>query len=155
MAKLPQGRKREGIIPAIPELLKMSPNQLDDLFATSPAGDIPNGEAKGTFIVAPGTVLAPGIAELVKIFAWQGKTFDANTGLIRNRVTPFRVSAVTAKVYKALSWFDRKECLVLDYSETSLVAHWSRDELRLLGSGLYLGRVYWERKPLMHFALEF
>ena len=25
---------------------------------------------------------------------------------------------------------DQKECIVLDYSETSLLAHWVRDEIR-------------------------
>lgn len=37
----------------VPDLLKMSQAQLDELFTSSPAGDIPNGEAKGTAIVAP------------------------------------------------------------------------------------------------------
>ena len=39
----------------VPEMLKMSQAQLDDLFTKSPAGEIPKGEAKGTAIVAPGT----------------------------------------------------------------------------------------------------
>ena len=37
------------------DLLKMSQAQLDELFRQSPAGKIPEGEAKGTAIVAPGT----------------------------------------------------------------------------------------------------
>ena len=37
------------------QLLAMSQQQLDDLFRASPAGDIPNGEAEGTAIIAPGT----------------------------------------------------------------------------------------------------
>jgi hypothetical protein len=41
----------------VKQLLSMSQAQLDDLFASSPAGDIPSGEADGTAIIAPGTYL--------------------------------------------------------------------------------------------------
>jgi hypothetical protein len=139
----------------IKELLDMSEGQLDDLFTNSPVGDIPNGEAKGTAIIAPGTRFSSEIAEFVSHFAWQGKTFDAEKGVLRNRILPFGLNAIIAKVYKAPSWFDKKECIVLDYSETSLLAHWIRDEIRLIDPGFYLGRVYWGEKPLIHFALQF
>ena len=66
------------------------------------------------------------------MFAWQGKVFDAKAGLLRNRIGPFGLNAIIAKVYKAPSWLDGKECIVLDYSETSMVAHWIRDEIRLI-----------------------
>ena len=46
----------------VPEMLKMSQAQLDDLFTQSPAGEIPKGEAKGTAIVAPGTTYTQDIA---------------------------------------------------------------------------------------------
>jgi len=29
-----------------------------------------------------------------------------------------------------------------------------RDEIRLIGPGIYLGRVYWENKPILFFALQ-
>ena len=38
------------------QLLAMSQGSLDDLFRGSPAGDIPNGSANGTAIIAPDTV---------------------------------------------------------------------------------------------------
>jgi hypothetical protein len=68
---------------------------------------------------------------------------------------PIGLKAIIAKVYKDASWFDGKECIVLDYSQTSLVAHWIRDEIRLVGPGVYLGIVYWSRKKLIDFALKF
>ena len=37
------------------QLMAMSQAQLDDLFRSSPAGDIPNGSANGTAIIAPDT----------------------------------------------------------------------------------------------------
>jgi hypothetical protein len=54
------------------------------------------------------------------------------------------------------SWLDRKECIVLDYSETSTLAQWIRDEIRLIEPlGLYLGKVYWNKARLFDFALQF
>jgi hypothetical protein len=139
----------------VPTLLKMSQNQLDDLFTSSPAGDIPNGEGKGTAIISPGTAYSPMIAQFINHFAWQGKIFDAEKGVLKNLILPFGLSAVIAKVYKAASWLDGKECIVLDYSETSLVAHWIRDEIRLIEPRRYLGKVYWDSDRLFDFTLEF
>lgn len=139
----------------VPALLQMSAAQLDALFASSPSGDIPNGAAKGTAIIASGTAYSPEIAEFINLFVWQGKTFDAAKGVLRNRILPMGLSAIIAKVYKGPSWLDQKDCIVLDYSETSLVAHWIRDEIRLIGPNFYLGRVYWSSKPLIHFCLQF
>lgn len=139
----------------VPQLLKMSFSELDSLFSSSPAGEIPNGPAKGTAIIASGTAFSPEIAEFVNLFVWQGKTFDAKDGLLRNRISVLGINAIIAKVYKGASWFDQKECVVLDYSQTSLVAHWIRDEIRLIGPDFYLGRVYWASKPLIHFCLQF
>ncbi len=137
------------------ELLKMTQQQLDDLFQASPAGPIPNGEAKGTAIIAPGTVFSPEIAEIVSVFAWQGKTFDGKRGVLTNRISAFGLNAIVAEVYKEASWLDGKDCIVLDYSKTSLVAKWIRDEIRQIGPNIYLGKVYWDKKRLIDFCLEF
>jgi hypothetical protein len=139
----------------VPDLLKMSQAQLDELFTTSPPGAIPDGEAKGTAIIAPGTTYTDEIAEFINHFAWQGKNFDAKKGALKNRILPFGLNAIIAKVYKGPSWLDGKECIVLDYSETSLLAHWIRDEIREVAPGLYLGKVYWGKKRLIDFAVEF
>ena len=139
----------------IPELMKMSQEQLDDLFRRSPAGEILAGEANGTAIIAPGTNFTHEIAQFINHFAWQGKVFDPEKGVLRNRILPFGLNAIIAKVYKAPSWMDQKECIVLDYSETSLLAHWIRDEIRAVGPRTYLGKVYWGKKRLIDFALEF
>jgi hypothetical protein len=136
-------------------LLKMSQSQLDELFTNSRPGDIPDGEATGTAIVAPGTTFSPEIARFISLFAWQGKIFDAKKGVLRNKILPLGLSAVIAKVYKEDSWLDGKECIILDYSETSLVAHWIRDEIREIDPGMYLGKVYWGRQRLIDFALQF
>src|SRR2546430_1909013 len=139
----------------VKEMLAMSQTQLDDLFKSSEAGPIPDGPAEGTAIIAPGTVFTPEIAKFVNVFGWQGKTFDAAHGVLRNRILASGLNAIVAEVYKTPSWLDQKECIVLDYSKTSLVAQWIRDEIRLVAPKVYLGRVYWEKKSLIHFALEF
>lgn len=139
----------------MPQLMKMSQAELDNLFKASPAGPVPNGEAQGTAIIAPGTELEAEAAKLVHLLAWQGKVFDAARGELRNKILPMGIKAIIAKVYKDKSWFDGNECIVLDYSQTSLIAHWIRDEIRLVGDGVYLGIVYWGRKKLIDFALKF
>jgi len=139
----------------VPQLLAMSQSQLDDLFRTNPAGDIPDGSAKGTAIIAPGTRYSEPIAEIINHFGWQGKVFDAEKGLLKNKILMFGIEAIVARVYKGPSWMDGKECIVLDYSDTSLVAHWIRDEIRLIGPGFYLGKVYWSKERLIDFCLQF
>jgi hypothetical protein len=127
------------------KLLAMSQAQLDDLFRSSPAGDIPSGSANGTAIIAPGTRYSADIAEIINHFGWQGKVFDAANGTLKNRILAFGVEAIIAKVYKDASWLDGKECIVLDYSQTSIVAQRIRDEIRLVSPGFYLGKVYWNK----------
>jgi len=139
----------------VAQLLAMSQEHLDDLFKRSPAGPIPDGAAKGTAIISPGTVFSKEIAEAINLFAWQGKTFDAARGVLTNKVSILGFNAILAEVYKGESWLDHKECTVLDYSKTSLVAHWIRDEIRLIGPNFYLGKVYWGQKRLIDFCLEF
>ena len=95
------------------------------------------------------------IATFISVFGWQGKVFDAQRGRLRNRILPVGLNAIIAKVYKDKSWLDGKECIVLDYSETSLIARWIRDEIRLIQPGLYLGKVYLDRMRLIDFVLEF
>jgi hypothetical protein len=137
------------------DLLKMSQADLDNLFRTSQAGPIPDGQAKGTAIIAPGTVFTREIADFIGYFAWQGKTFDGARGVLTNRILAFGINAIVAEVYKGNSWFDGAECIVLDYSKTSILAHWIRDEIRQIGPGFYLGICYWDKSKLLDFCLEF
>ena len=137
------------------DLLQMTQSQLDALFTRSPSGPIPDGAAQGTAIIAPGTVFSADIAAVINLFAWQGKTFDAAHGVLRNRISVLGLNAIVAEVYKGPSWLDQKECIVLDYSKTSTVAQWIRDEIRQIEPKLYLGKVYWSKKRLIDFALQF
>jgi hypothetical protein len=137
------------------QLLKMSQQELDTLFSAHDAGPLPDGEAKGTAIIAPGTAGSEKIAELINIFGWQGKVFDAKAGLLRNHILAIGLKAIIARVYKGPSLLDGKECIVLDYSDTSLVASHVRDEIRQIEPGFYLGKVYWDKARLIDFSLDF
>lgn len=134
------------------QLMKMSRGQLDNLFRASPMGPVPDGEALGTAIIAPGTALSPKIAAFVRRFVWRGKTFNRQGGLLTSRIL-FVVPA-NAKVYVDKSWFDGRDCIVLDYSKTSLIAHWIRDEIRLIAPNFYLGQTYWSKTRLVSFSLR-
>lgn len=137
------------------DLLDMSQDELDDLFRASPAGPIPAGEADGTVLFAPDTAVGDLAAKVAHQVIWKGKVFDPEHGVLVNRLLPWDERAITAKVYLGTSWFDSKEAIILDYSETSIVAHWIRDEIRLVGPGLYLGVVYWDNDKILNFALQF
>jgi hypothetical protein len=92
---------------------------------------------------------------MINLFGWQGKVFDAEKGVLKNRISAFGVEAIIAKVYQEPSWMDGNPCIVLDYSQTSLVAQRIRDEIRLIDSGFYLGKVYWDKARLIDFCLQF
>lgn len=139
----------------IDTLMDMEQDALDELFSSVSAGAIPDGEAEGTAIIAPGTRFTPLIARFINGFAWQGKVFDSEKRVLKNQILPFGLNAILAKVYTDKSWLDGKECIVLDYSDTSIVAQWIRDEIRQIGPGMYLGKVYWDDTRLIDFALEF
>ena len=140
---------------AVDSLLDMSKAKLDDLFRASPAGEIPQGDGRGTVVFAPDSRVAEPAARLARLVAWQGKVFDPRKGELLNKVTPFGIRSIRAKVYKDRSWLDGNESIVLDYSRTSLVAHWIRDEIRSIGPGTYLGIVYLGRARVLKFTLEF
>jgi hypothetical protein len=137
----------------VPQLLEMPKDELDMLFRSSGAGEIPVGKTSGAVLLAPGTVVAWPAKRLIQFLVWRGKVFDRQKGDVLNVILPFGVKAVRAKVYKDASWFDEQETIVLDYSQTSFVAKKIRDEIREVSPGVYLGLVFWGRTMILHFAL--
>jgi hypothetical protein len=150
------GRNRRSTVSDLdaPALLRMSQEELDDLFRASPPGPIPKGVGNGEAIVLPGTPLAPALAPVLRL-AWQGKVFFPTGKDLLNRILPFGLRAVRAQVYRQDSWFDQREAIVLDYSKTSVLAHYIRDEIREVAPNLYLGIVYWGHSKTINFALDF
>src|SRR6478736_4073534 len=148
----------EGAIVPLTEndLLDLTGAELDELYGTSPVGEVPDGEAAGKLLVGSRHERVSGTAAwVVRMLAWKGKVFDRERGELRNRISPFAFHAVRARVYKDASWFDQKETIVLDYSKTSLLARRVRDEIREVAPGLYLGVVFSGKRKLLHFSLAF
>src|SRR5687768_6656447 len=139
------------------QLLRKSSQELDALFAAAPAGPIPSGEATGTAIACPGSFVSRIVAWFARWFLWQGKVFRPEERCLRNRISPFSLTAIKAEVYEGKSWFDGRDCIVIDYSKTSLVAKFVRDEIRLVAPGLYLGQVYLgnNKKPALKFSVAY
>jgi hypothetical protein len=146
---------RQQVPVTVGQLAGMRPAERDEIFKASPAGPVPTGIGDGTALLPLGRPLTRIAARLIRIAAWQGKVIDADGRALRNRVTPFGVRAIRAKVYKDASWLDGRECIVLDYSRTSLVAAWVRDEIREVAPRTYLGQVFVRRRKLVHFVLTF
>ena len=145
----------------LPDFLGKTQAELDDIFKNHPAGPIPVGNAEGEAIVCPGTFWSRLIARFVHDLAWQGKVFtpnpDGNGATLENKLTAIGVHGIVARVYYTSSWIDGKECIVLDYSKTSLFARKIRDEIRLIDptNKVYLGKVWWGETRLVDFALKF
>ena len=134
--------------------IRMSQQQLDDVFKQAPAGPIPQSIVQGTAILLPGTAVAPFIRWLVHSFIWKGKAFEQSGTELRNRLTPFGIKAIRAKVSYDASWLDGQKAILIDYSKTSFVAQKIRDEIREVAPGVYLGKVWWGKTRVCDFALE-
>lgn len=139
-------------------LQAMTPGKLDELFAASEPGPIPNGPTDGTVLLGAPSHLAYTIARLIRRHVWRGKTFDAANGLLLNRFPT--LNAISATVAIGPSIRDQAPCIVLDYHVDAIVRDHVRDELRLVAPGLYLGIAYQRFtivpqpfRPLVHFAL--
>lgn len=137
--------------------LQMDREALDDVYRSVTAGAIPDGDTRGTAIVA-GSFFARWYARFARLFAWQGKEFDlfaadGQSGILVNKVTPFSLTFIVAKVYRDASWMDGKETIVIDYSRTSFFARKIRDEIREVEPGVYLGKVWWGKARILDFAL--
>lgn len=129
--------------------------ELDDIFRGSPAGAIPEGRARGTAMLFPGTAVDRVLSSLIRALVWKGKIFSPATRDLKNRLGPFGMPLIRAEVYEADSWFAPGPAIILDYSRSSIVARWIRDEIREVTPGFYLGQVFLGRRRIALFTLEF
>jgi hypothetical protein len=139
--------------------LDKSREELDDIYKQAQPGTMPDGDTRGTAIVA-GSALAKLYARFARLFAWQGKVFhlfppDKTQGVLINKITPFSLTFVVATVYRDESWMDQKETIVIDYSKTSFFCQKIRDEIREVEPGVYLGKVWWGSTRILDFALTY
>ncbi len=128
-------------------LQRMDNRELDLLFRSSSAGDVPHGRLHGTGLLFPGTPACRPLAWLVHLVVWQGKETEPSGRSLQNLVGPLRTRVIRALLSHDRSWVDDGECVLIDYSSTSIVARMVRDEVRLVAPGLYLGVVWlWKRR---------
>ncbi|MEV7685600.1 hypothetical protein ACFW1F_26575 [Streptomyces bungoensis] len=136
------------------ELLKSDDQRLEELFRKSPAGEIPKGPMEGLAIFpVAGRVGAWLLASLVNLTAWRGKVFSPD-GYLSNRLTAMDILSIAAMVRPGPSRLDDQECIVIDYSHTSLVFGGVRDELRQVGPHLYLGLIWLAGRKIGWFTLR-
>lgn len=137
--------------------INLSRDELDSIYMQATAGPLPTGDMRGTAIVT-GSLMPRTLARFARLFAWQGKVFDifadnGNSGVLINKITPWSLNFIVAKVYRDKSWMDDKETIVIDYTRTSFFAQFIRDEIRQVEPGLYLGKVWWKKTRILDFAL--
>ena len=146
----------DGITAADPSaLVEETIEGLGELFGAGTAGAVPDGRGKGTVLLGTGGRAARVAAALCYALAWRGKVVNVRQGRLKNIVTPLGIQAIEAAVYKQDSWYDGETCIVLDYSKTSFVARKIRDEIREIAPGVFLGLVFWGRRHVLDFALDF
>jgi hypothetical protein len=136
----------EGADAAVPRtaqgLLELSQVDLYQLFRRSKPGEVPTGRGRGTPIFFPGTAATKPAARVFGATVWRGKVFRPESADLKNLISILAIPAIRAQVYNEESWFDGRDCIVLDYSQTSHICRWVRDEIREVEPGLYLGLVY-------------
>jgi hypothetical protein len=128
--------------------------ELDLLFRSSPAGAVPRGRLPGTALLFPGSWVCRLLARLARLLLWQGKVTDPPARSLKNLVGPWGMRTIKALLSHDRSWVDAKDCVLIDYSHTSKVAHMVRDEIRLVSPNLYLGVVWLWRRRVGWFTLR-
>lgn len=136
-------------------LIGATTGQLGELFRAGSAATIPDGRSRGTVLLGTGGLQARLVAAVSYALLWRGKVVNARKGRLKNLISALSIQAISAAVYQQDSWYDGKPCIVLDYSKTSIVAHKVRDEIREIAPGVYLGLVFWGRRHVLDFALDF
>ena len=137
------------------EFCLYSAQQLLALFRSGRWDGPPHGPADGLLLMLPGTAASRPIARLIRATVWRGKNFAADGQRMRNRLVPFSLTAVSARLYRGRSRYDGEPCIVLDYSRTSWIVSPLRDEIREIEAGLWLGLIWLGPLRVGFFILRF
>lgn len=135
------------------DLSRLTQAELDDLFCRGSAEPAPQGVLRGKVLLVVDAA-CPRLRARLQNIVWKGKVLDCAGGMI-NRWCGFR--AVEARWHLGHSCFDGKPCVVVDYEPDAPIFGNTRDEIRQIAPGLWLGRFY-DRCPCMklkgYFFLE-
>ena len=135
-------------------LQRMDNRELDLLFRSGSARDVPHGRLPGTGLLFPGTPACGPLASLVHLVVWQGKETEPSGRSQQNLIGPLRTRTIRALLSHDRSWVDDEECVLIDYSRTSIVARMVRDEVRPVAPGLYLGVIWLRKRRVGWFTLR-
>ena len=87
----------------------------------SPAGTIPDGEADGLAVIAPGTTFTDEIAKAINFFAWKGKVFDLRVEDSADPIVELRRLLHAARTYRRMTEGD--DLMTVGKVEEALVAY--------------------------------
>ena len=119
-------------------LAQMDSEALEALFRQGAATAAPIGYARGRTLLVVDAKNPQRRARLNNVL-WKGKHFLSD-GRMVNQWAVGR--AVEATVRLDASWLDGQPCIYLDYPTNAPIFGNTRDEIREIAPGLYLGRFY-------------
>lgn len=146
MTSISASSRESSVNPDVEKIKSMTQAEIDKLYAESKAGPIPDGDSKGTTIVFPDSpAYETTKAQEASGLVWEGKIFNCpnpeGPGKLINKVGGNLI--FEAEVYYGASGHDGRKCIILDYSKAPEFAHLKfKDEIRKVGDGVYLGRMY-------------
>ncbi len=114
------------------------PQSLEEAFRSTEVGTTPVGVTRGTVLSADGAF--PRLKAAVQGTIWKGKVFNGD-GTFTNRWLG-GIRAGTVATTEDASWADGRPVLSATYSPTALVFRYTRDELREVSPGVWLGHSY-------------
>ena len=140
------GRGDPGCGLTLDQLRRMSECELAELFARSDVGTPPVGKARGKVMAL--TDRRPRLKAALQNAVWKGKMLEEDGSFVNRWVGGVR--AVGSHYVIGPSWVDGRPAVVMEYPPGTPVLENTRDELREVAPGLYLGPLF-DRYPCPKF----
>ena len=113
--------------------------QLDAIFSGGEAIAPPVGFSRGIILGFSDYYRCPRASARWSATVWKGKHFAAD-GTFVNQFAGMK--ALQSTIACGPSWYDGKECVILEYPKGTPVFDDMRDEVRRVGPDVYLSRLY-------------
>jgi hypothetical protein len=129
-------------ITCLAQLKGLGLHELEEVFASAPGCAVPVGFGRGEVLLRTDARHARMKARMTNC-VWKGKRF-AEDGSFTNQWAGFR--ALHSCLAVGPSWLDEMPCVILEYPEGTPLFGNTRDELREVAPGLWLG-MWYDRQP--------
>jgi hypothetical protein len=150
---LPEEAISPPIITCLKQLRGLGCGDLEQVFSAAQCGSFPCGLGRGEVLLRTDAKHARMKARMTNR-VWKGKYFEEDGHFI-NQWLGFR--ALASEACLGPSWLDGLPCVILEYPPDTPVFGNTRDELREVAPGLWLG-MWYDREPFPKlrgfFALE-